>query len=133
MTTLKTSLPLLNAMVAFEAAARNGGLTPAAEELNIAQSAVSRHVANLERQLSVALFTRRGNRVMLTEAGSSLALAIGDGMGTIRQAVERLQAPDRKTLVLGCYYDLQQNVADAPFRCRGVTRSERPGDVADVL
>ncbi|MER8615129.1 LysR family transcriptional regulator [Mesorhizobium sp. M1216] len=85
MTTLKTSLPLLNAMVAFEAAARNGSLTLAAEELNIAQSAVSRHVANLERQLAVALFTRRSNRVMLTEAGNSLAFAIRDGLGTIRQ------------------------------------------------
>ncbi|MER8824738.1 LysR family transcriptional regulator [Mesorhizobium sp. M0991] len=108
MKTLKTSLPLLNAMVAFEAAARNGGLTAAAEELKIAQSAVSRHVANLERELAVALFTRRGNRVVLTEAGSSLAVAIRDGFGTIRQAVERLQAPDRDTFVVGCSYDLQQ-------------------------
>lgn len=108
MKTLKTSLPLLNAMVVFEAAARNGGLTPAAEELNIAQSAVSRHVANLERQLSVSLFTRKGNRVILTEAGNSLAEAIRDGLGTIRQAVERLQAPDRDTFVVGCSYDLAQ-------------------------
>jgi LysR family glycine cleavage system transcriptional activator len=108
MKTLKTSLPLLNAMVVFEAAARNGGLTPAAEELNIAQSAVSRHVANLERQLSVALFTRKGNRVVLTEAGDTLAEAIRDGLGTIRHAVERLSAPDRDTFVVGCSYDLAQ-------------------------
>ncbi|RWK79835.1 MAG: LysR family transcriptional regulator [Mesorhizobium sp.] len=108
MTTLKTSLPLLNAMVAFEAAARNGGLTPAAEELNVAQSAVSRHVANLEQQLAVALFARRGNRVILTEAGSSLAVAIREGLGTIRRAVERLQSADRETFVVGCPYDLQQ-------------------------
>ncbi|MER8824133.1 LysR family transcriptional regulator [Mesorhizobium sp. M0991] len=39
-----------------------GGLTAAAEEPKIAQSAVSRHVANLERELAVALFTRKGNR-----------------------------------------------------------------------
>ncbi|WP_352468572.1 LysR family transcriptional regulator [Mesorhizobium sp. M0119] len=51
MHTLRTSLPLLNAVVIFLGAARNGGLTAASEELNIAQSAVSRHVANLERQL----------------------------------------------------------------------------------
>ncbi|TIR03459.1 MAG: LysR family transcriptional regulator [Mesorhizobium sp.] len=108
MKTLKTSLPLLNAMVAFEAAARNGGLTSAAEELKIAQSAVSRHVANLEQQLAVSLFMRKGNRVTLTETGRSLAEAIRDGLDTIRQAVERLQTPDRDTFVVGCTYDLQQ-------------------------
>ncbi|MCB1470211.1 MAG: LysR family transcriptional regulator, partial [Rhizobiaceae bacterium] len=62
MKTLKTSLPLLNAMVAFEATARNGSLTAAAQELAIAQSAVSRHIANLEKRLSVELLSRRGNR-----------------------------------------------------------------------
>ncbi|MER8504889.1 LysR family transcriptional regulator [Mesorhizobium sp. M1142] len=108
MKTLRQSLPMLNAMAVFEAAARHGGLTPAAEELNIAQSAVSRHVANLERQLSVVLFTRKGNRVMLTREGNSLAIAIRNGLGTIKQAVEKLQPPDRDTLVVGCIYDLQQ-------------------------
>jgi LysR family glycine cleavage system transcriptional activator len=108
MKTLKTSLPLLNAMVVFESAARNGGLTTAAEELNIAQSAVSRHVANLERQLSVTLFTRKGNRVFLTDVGNTLAEAIRDGLGTIREAVERLQSPDRDTFVVGCSFDIAQ-------------------------
>ncbi|MER9895507.1 LysR family transcriptional regulator [Mesorhizobium sp. M0119] len=108
MKTLRTSLPLLNAMVVFEAAARNGGLTAASEELNIAQSAVSRHVANLERQLGVHLFTRKGNRAILTKEGSDLAEAIRDGLGAIRQAVESLQAPDRNTFVIGCSYDIAQ-------------------------
>ncbi|WP_292303837.1 LysR family transcriptional regulator [Mesorhizobium sp.] len=105
---MKTSLPLLNAMVAFEAAARNGGLTAASQELNIAQSAVSRHVANLERQLAVPLFTRRGNQVALTKEGSTLAEAIRDGLGAIKHAVERLQTPDRDTFVVGCSYELAQ-------------------------
>ncbi len=64
--TLKASLPLLNAMVAFEAAARCASLTLAADELAIAQSAVSRHIANLETHLSIGLFERKGNRVILT-------------------------------------------------------------------
>jgi LysR family transcriptional regulator, glycine cleavage system transcriptional activator len=106
--TLKTSLPLLNAMVVFEAAARHGGLTPAAQELNIAQSAVSRHVANLERQLSVELFTRKGNRVAITGAGMALAEAIREGLTTIRQAVEDLAAHDSDTFVVGCSHDLAQ-------------------------
>jgi LysR family glycine cleavage system transcriptional activator len=66
MKTLKASLPLLNAMVAFEATARRGNLTAAAEELAIAQSAVSRHIANLEKRLSLDLLARKGNRVSLT-------------------------------------------------------------------
>ncbi|RUU91820.1 MAG: LysR family transcriptional regulator [Mesorhizobium sp.] len=108
MKTLKTSLPLLNAMVVFEAAARHGGLTLAAQELNIAQSAVSRHVANLERQLSVELFTRKGNRVAVTGAGNTLAEAIREGLGTIRQAVEDLTAHDSDTFVVGCSHDFAQ-------------------------
>lgn len=106
--TLKTSLPLLNAMVVFEAAARHGGLTAAAHELNIAQSAVSRHVANLERSLSVALFARKGNRVALTEAGAFLADAIREGLGAISQAVDRLSARGADTFVIGCSHDFAQ-------------------------
>jgi DNA-binding transcriptional LysR family regulator len=105
---LKASLPLLNAMVAFEAAARCGGLTAAAEELSIAQSAVSRHIANLEDRLAVKLFARKGNRVFLTEEGAILAEAVRDGLGTIRQAVDRLSGPDRDTFVIGSGYDLVQ-------------------------
>jgi LysR family glycine cleavage system transcriptional activator len=106
--TLKAALPLLNAMVAFEAAARRGGLTPAAEELAIAQSAVSRHVANLEQRLGVELLLRRGNRVAVTEEGGLLAEAIREGLGTIRQAVERIAEPQRDSLVIGSGYDLVQ-------------------------
>jgi DNA-binding transcriptional LysR family regulator len=106
--TLKASLPLLNAMVAFEAAARCASLTLAADELAIAQSAVSRHIANLETHLSISLFERKGNRVILTEAGGILADAIRVGLGTIRDAVNLLQAPERETLIIGSGYDLVQ-------------------------
>lgn len=108
MKTLKASLPLLNAMVAFEATARHGSLTAAAQELAIAQSAVSRHIANLERRLAVELLSRKGNRVALTEEGGALAEAIRDGFGTIGDAVERLSEPDRDTFVIGSGYDLVQ-------------------------
>lgn len=108
MKTLKASLPLLNAMVAFEATARRGNLTSAAEELAIAQSAVSRHIANLEKRLAIDLLARRGNRVSLTENGAVLAEAIRDGFGTIRDAVERLQEADRGSFVIASGYDLVQ-------------------------
>ncbi|MFI0843944.1 LysR family transcriptional regulator [Mesorhizobium sp. IMUNJ 23232] len=108
MKTLKASLPLLNAMVAFEATARHGSLTAAASELAIAQSAVSRHIANLETRLAVHLLARKGNRIALTTEGGTLAEAIRDGLGTIRDAVERLSEPDRDTFVIGSGYDLVQ-------------------------
>lgn len=108
MKTLKASAPLLNAMVAFEATARHGSLTVAASELAIAQSAVSRHIANLETRLAVQLLARKGNRIALTSEGSTLAEAIRDGLGTIRDAVERLSEPDRDIFVIGSGYDLVQ-------------------------
>ena len=108
MKTLKASLPLLNAMVAFEATARRGNLTAAAEELAIAQSAVSRHIANLEKRLSLELLARKGNRVSLTANGADLAEAIRDGLGTIRDTVARLQEADRDSLVIASGYDLVQ-------------------------
>ncbi|MBL8584053.1 MAG: LysR family transcriptional regulator, partial [Rhizobiaceae bacterium] len=108
MKTLKASLPLLNAMLAFEAVARRGGLSAAAEELAVAQSAVSRHIANLEQQLGVELLRRKGNRVSVTEDGLLLADALRDGLGTIRQAVERISTPRPDTFVIGSGYDLVQ-------------------------
>ncbi|MFE0018029.1 LysR family transcriptional regulator [Mesorhizobium sp. NPDC059054] len=109
MKTLKSSLPLLNAMVAFEATARRGNLTAAAEELAIAQSAVSRHIANLEERLSLDLLTRKGNRVSLTENGATLAEAIRDGLGTIRDTISRLQGAGHDSFVIASGYDLVQS------------------------
>lgn len=105
---LKQALPLLNAMAVFEAAARLGSLTAAATELNIAQSAVSRHVANLERHTALALFVRKGNRIVLTDDGTRLSLAIRDGLASIRRTVEELTSTHRETLVIGCSYDVAQ-------------------------
>ena len=53
----------------FQAIAREGGLTRAAERLNLSQSALSTQLQKLEAQLGHALFDRRGKRLALTEAG----------------------------------------------------------------
>ncbi len=66
----------LNALRAFEAAGRLGSFTGAAASLNVAQSAVSRHVIALERFLGVALFERRPGQLVLTEAGLHLLPAV---------------------------------------------------------
>jgi LysR family glycine cleavage system transcriptional activator len=71
MVTLRRSLPPINALVVFEVAARHQNLTAAGAELCIAASAVSRHVATVERETGLTLFTRNGNRLELTAAGSA--------------------------------------------------------------
>lgn len=107
MQNLRRSLPLLNALVAFESAARHRSLTRAAEEIGISQSAVSRHVANLEAQTGLALFRRRHKAVEPSEAGVRLAAAIASGFGHVRAVLEELQQarPDRP-LTIACSYDV---------------------------
>src|SRR5438477_635930 len=65
-------LPPLNALRAFEAAARHMSLTKAASELHVTQAAVSHQVKALERHIGVALFRRLPRALLLTEAGQKL-------------------------------------------------------------
>jgi LysR family glycine cleavage system transcriptional activator len=62
-------MPPLNWLRAFEAAARHLSLTRAAEELNVTQAAVSRHVKALEERLAMPLFIRSHSGLVLTDAG----------------------------------------------------------------
>ncbi|MDQ8031439.1 MAG: LysR substrate-binding domain-containing protein [Bordetella sp.] len=66
-------LPPLNAVRAFEAAARHVSFTKAADELHVTHGAVSRQVALLESWLGAALFRRSASQLTLTEAGRSYA------------------------------------------------------------
>lgn len=62
-------LPSLSALQAFEAAARHGSFSRAAQELNLTQGAVSRQVRGLENALGVRLFELVRQRVILTDLG----------------------------------------------------------------
>lgn len=66
-------LPSLNALKAFEAAARLESFTEAAGELFVTHAAISRHVRDLEEWLGTELFIRTGRGVQLTEAGRRFA------------------------------------------------------------
>jgi LysR family glycine cleavage system transcriptional activator len=66
---LARRLPSLNALRAFEAAARHGSFTVAAGELFVTHAAVSRHIRDLEDWLGTQLFIRTGRGVAPTEAG----------------------------------------------------------------
>jgi LysR family glycine cleavage system transcriptional activator len=86
-----TRLPNLNALKAFDAAARHLRFTSAATEMNVTHGAVSRQIAALEEQLQLRLFVRGPRGLKLTEEGSQLAAAVGTAFGTLRSAVDRLR------------------------------------------
>ena len=79
-------LPSVTALLCFEAVARLGATTQAAEELSLTQSAVSRQIKALEDQLGVALFLRKGRRLSLTDKGQTYAGEVRGILQRLRQA-----------------------------------------------
>lgn len=83
-------LPSLNALKAFEAAARSESITRAAEELNVTQGAVSHQVKALEATLGIKLFNREHQRLIITEAGREYLAVVRDALDRIAVGTERL-------------------------------------------
>src|SRR2546423_5623411 len=83
-------LPPLNALKAFEAAARHESFTRAAEELFVTQGAVSHQVKALEAELGLNLFNRERQRLMITEAGRAYLAVVRDAFDRIADGTERL-------------------------------------------
>src|ERR1044071_5346638 len=83
-------LPPLNALKAFEAAARSESFTRAAEELNVTQGAVSHQVKALEDTLGLKLFNRERQRLIITEAGRDYLAVVRDALDRIALGTERL-------------------------------------------
>ncbi|MCX7888714.1 MAG: LysR family transcriptional regulator [Rhodobacteraceae bacterium] len=89
----------LNALQAFERAARSGSFAAAAQALGVTPAAISQHVRLLEDHFGRQLFHRRANGVELTDAGRDLFLpvagafaALSEAAGRLRSAVERPRA-----------------------------------------
>lgn len=80
----------LQALRAFESAARQGSFKLAAEELSLTPTAISHHISNLESRLNANLFHRQGRRISLTGTGIRLAKATSDGFRKIDSAVEEV-------------------------------------------
>ena len=83
-------LPPLNALKAFEAAARNESFTRAAEELHVTQGAVSHQVKALEATLGLKLFNRERQRLRLTDPGRDYLAVVRDALDRIALGTERL-------------------------------------------
>lgn len=83
-------LPSLNALRAFEAAARYESFTKAADELCVTQGAVSHQVKALEAELGLRLFQRERQRLVITEAGKTYLEVVRDAFDRVALGTERL-------------------------------------------
>ena len=98
-----SSLPPLNWLRAFEAAARTLSFTAAAQELNMTQPAVSQQVKALENHLGRALFVRRTRSLQLTEAGRIYLPSVQEAFATLGKGTRMLIGGDRgKVLTIHC-------------------------------
>ncbi len=96
-------LPSLNALKAFEASARLQSITLAAKELHVTHGAVSRQVKQLEAQLGIALLSKQGRGIKLTDAGNHLYQASHAAFSQLHNAcVELRQQTQQAPFVLAC-------------------------------
>jgi len=92
MPNLRRKLPSANALFVFEAAARCGNFTRAAQELYVSQPAVSRMLARMEDHIGVRLFERVRGGIELTESGEILYRKISEGFSGIESAIREIEA-----------------------------------------
>ena len=85
-------LPPLNALKAFESAARHLSFTKAAAELNVTPAAISHQIKALEELLGVPLFRRLTRALRLTDAGQAALPAVSQGFDKLAQGVEQMRA-----------------------------------------
>jgi len=86
-------LPPLETLQAFEAAARAGSFSAAAERLNLTHGAVSRQVAKLEHWMGLKLFERQARGVGLTVEGQRLYLRTSEAFALIADNTDRWVEP----------------------------------------
>ena len=114
----------LNAVRAFEAAARHGNLSGAADELCVTSTAISHQIRGLEEFLQVKLFDRHGGRLELTSGAQLVRSRLTDALDRIEFALDELRpADDRERLIIAASPSLtslwllprlQRFVASAP-------------------
>ena len=95
---MRRSLPPLNAVRAFEVAARHLNFVRAAEELGVTQSAVSKQIAALEDFIGAKLFERGSGGVSLTLEGRELIHAVSPAFDALSDSFQRFsrKAPRSK-------------------------------------
>jgi LysR family glycine cleavage system transcriptional activator len=90
----------LNSLRTFEAAARRLSFKDAAVELFVSSTTVSNQIRELEREWGCELFIRKTRKVVLTDAGRSLALVLGRAFADIRREIDTHVAPTSRAVSL---------------------------------
>jgi LysR family glycine cleavage system transcriptional activator len=85
-------LPPLNALRAFEAAARHMNFSRAADELSVTPGAVSQQIQNLEDYVGAALFKRTPKGLLLTDAAQTALPALREAFDRLGEAASMLTA-----------------------------------------
>jgi DNA-binding transcriptional LysR family regulator len=93
-------LPPLNALRAFEAAARHLSFKLAAHELHVTPGAVAQQVKGLEAQLGIILFERLHRQLMLTAAGQAYLPPLREAFERISAATDALRPQHARAVVL---------------------------------
>ena len=118
-------LPPLNALKAFEAAARHESFTRAAEELCVTQGAVSHQVKGLEADLGLKLFNRERQRLAITEAGRAYLIVVRDAFDrSIRKLGTSMKHPKLRADICEIVLQLchpDPSLRGVPAGVRGMT------------
>ncbi|ERS83393.1 hypothetical protein Q672_20140 [Marinobacter sp. EVN1] len=101
-------LPNLNAVKAFDAAARHQSFTEAAAELCVTQAAISRQIRLLEEQLNTRLFSRGHRKVELTIAGRRYAKMVEQALLSIALDTGTVQRSASPQVVIDVDSDLAE-------------------------
>jgi LysR family glycine cleavage system transcriptional activator len=100
---MNNRLPPLQSLLAFEAAARLGGISRAAVELSLTQSAITHQIHNLEAWVGQQLFSRAGRGVKLTAAGELFSHTVQATLKTLRDGRERIEPyRNQDSVLLAC-------------------------------
>ena len=100
---MSQDLPPLNALRAFESAARLLSVSKAGDELHVTHGAVSRQIRALEEELGIRLVSKDGRGIKLTDAGMRLRDAAGETFERLRLVCAELKRQTRDApFVLGC-------------------------------
>ncbi len=89
-------MPPLNALKAFEAAARLLSFTNAAQELNVTQAAISHQIRTLEEYVGSTLFERSHQRLALTQAGKKLLPYLTQAFDLVADGYQNLESQDQQ-------------------------------------
>lgn len=139
------SLPSLNALKAFVAAADQGSISVAAQQLHVTHGAISRQIKLLEEELNTALMEKQGRGIKLTDTGQQLYQGCASAFKTLADSCQQLrQQQQEKPLVLACsgsllarwliprLSPLQQALPDLPLQLVTSANDDNPQQQADL-